>query len=331
MRVLVTGGAGYIGSHCVRALCAAGHEVTVFDDLSAGHAAAVQAPAELIVGSLGDRPHLDAVFSAGRFDAVMHFAASIEVGESVRTPLRYYQNNVANSISLLMAMERAAVRRMVYSSTCAVYGIPPRTPITEDMPLSPQSPYARAKLAVEWALVDSAAAWGLGFVAMRYFNAAGASGDAAIGEDHDPETHLVPNVLRVALGQARRVQVFGTSHPTPDGTCIRDYVHVDDLADAHVRALPAAEPGVVRFYNCGTGRGASVREVIDACRRVTGHAIPTEDCPPRAGDVPVLFADASRLHRELGWRPTYEDVDRIIASAWEWHRTHPNGFGDRAV
>ncbi len=329
MRVFVTGGAGYVGSHTVRALCAAGHNVVVFDNLSKGHAAAVNEKARLIVGDLEDRQHLASVLAAERVDAVMHFAASIEVGESVRDPLRYYDNNLANTIGLLRAVQTAGVSRFVFSSTCATYGIPAYVPITESMPQNPESPYARAKLAVEWALADSAASWGLGSTSLRYFNAAGASSDLSIGEDHDPETHLIPNILRVALGQLDKLRVFGNDYDTPDGTCIRDYVHVEDLADAHLKALAAIRPGVAAFYNCGTGRGASVRQIIDAAARVTGKPIPIEQCPRRPGDVPVLCADSTRIQRELNWTPRHTDLEAIVASAWAWHKSRPDGYADR--
>lgn len=329
MNILVTGGAGYVGSHTVRALARAGHAVVVLDNLSSGHAAAVTPPARLVVGELADAPLLDGLFSQFAFDAVMHFAAFIEVGESVVDPLRFYENNLGNTIRLLRVMQRREVRRFVFSSTCATYGIPERMPITEDMPQEPASPYARAKLGVEWALADSAAAWGLGFVALRYFNAAGAAEDASIGEDHDPESHLVPNVLKVALGQREHVRVFGTDYDTPDGTCIRDYVHVEDLAEAHVRAIEVVKPGERRFYNAGTGHGASVRVLIDAARAVTGHSIPVVEVARRPGDVPILYADSTRIRRELGWTPRFEQLHEIVTSAWAWHRSHPRGFDDR--
>ena len=329
MNILVTGGAGYVGSHTVRALARAGHAVVVLDNLSSGHAAAVTPPARLVVGELADAPLLDGLFSQFAFDAVMHFAAFIEVGESVVDPLRFYENNLGNTIRLLRVMQRREVRRFVFSSTCATYGIPERMPITEDMPQEPASPYARAKLGVEWALADSAAAWGLGFVALRYFNAAGAAEDASIGEDHDPESHLVPNVLKVALGQREHVRVFGTDYDTPDGTCIRDYVHVEDLAEAHVRAIAVVKPGERRFYNAGTGHGASVRVLIDAARAVTGHSIPVVEVARRPGDVPILYADSTRIRRELGWTPRFEQLHEIVTSAWAWHRSHPRGFDDR--
>jgi UDP-glucose 4-epimerase len=330
MNVLVTGGAGYVGSHSVRALCAEGHQVTVLDNLCAGHRAAVDDRATLIVGDMGDDRVTGDLLSGGRFHAVMHFAAHIEVGESVKHPLKFYENNIANTVRLLMQMERHGPKRFIFSSTCAVFGVPDSMPITENMPRQPESPYARVKLAIEWALADSCAAWGLGFAALRYFNAAGAAADATIGEDHDPETHLIPNVLKVALGQRDKIMMFGTDYDTPDGTCIRDYVHVADLARAHVAALDALRPGEQRFYNTGTGIGASVREVVEAARAVTGHAIPVEECPRRPGDVPRLYADPSRIRGELGWQPQYTDLREIVASAWKWHASHPNGFDDRA-
>ncbi len=329
MRVIVTGGAGYVGSHAVRALLRAGHEVIVLDNLSAGHAGAVPQEARLVVGDLGDTVLLDDLFGLFPPDAVMHFAAYIEVGESVVDPLKFYDNNVGNSVRLLRAMQRHGVKRMVFSSTCATYGTPDRMPITEDMPQEPASPYARAKLAVEWALADSAAAWGLGFVALRYFNAAGAAADGSIGEDHHPESHLIPNVLKVPLGQRETLKVFGTDYETPDGTCVRDYVHVEDLADAHVLAIEAIKPGEGRFFNAGTGHGSSVREVIEAARAVTGHPIPVVEEPRRPGDVPTLYADSNRIKAELGWQPNHTNLRDIVASAWRWHERHPNGFEDR--
>jgi UDP-glucose 4-epimerase len=329
MKVLVSGGAGYVGSHAHRAVLQAGHDVVVFDNLSTGHRQAVAPRARLVVGDLEDVVLLDRLLQEERFDAVMHFAACIEVGESVRNPLKFYHNNVGNSVRLLQAMQRHNVTKMVFSSTCAVYGIPDRMPLVEDMPRVPASPYARAKLAVEWALEDSAVAWGLGFVALRYFNAAGAAADAAIGEDHHPETHLIPNVLMVPLGQRENVCIFGTDYDTPDGTCLRDYVHVEDLADAHVKALEVLRPGQQRFYNAGTGHGASVREIVNVARKVTGHPIPVVEEARRAGDVPRLYADASKIQKDLGWTPKHTDLPDIIAGAWAWHESHPWGFGDR--
>jgi len=283
----------------------------------------------LLVGELADETLLDDVFGRTPFDAVMHFAAFIEVGQSVVDPLKFYDNNVGNSIRLLRAMQRHGVKRFVFSSTCAVYGVPERMPITEDMMRAPASPYARAKLAVEWALADSADAWGLGFVALRYFNAAGAAGDATIGEDHNPESHLIPNVLKVPLGHLPHVRVFGTDYPTPDGTCVRDYVYVEDLIEAHLLAIEAIKSGEGRYYNVGTGHGASVREVIETARAVTGHPIPVVEEPRRPGDVPVLCADSSKIQRELGWSPRYVNLRETVASAWAWHKSHPKGFDDR--
>jgi UDP-glucose 4-epimerase len=331
MNILVTGGAGYIGSHCVRALLGAGHKVTVVDNLSAGHAAAVAQDARLIVGDLSDAEFLDGLFGLQQFDGVVHFAASIEVGESVVNPLKFYANNIGASVQLLTAMQRHAVKKLVFSSTCAIYGVPDRMPLVEDMPAAPASPYARAKTAVEWAMADCAVAWGLGFISLRYFNAAGASADASIGEDHHPETHLIPNVLKVALGQQQHVKIFGTDYDTPDGTCVRDYVHVEDLAAAHVLALQGVKPGDQRYYNAGTGRGFSVREVVGTCRAVTGHAIPVTESPRRAGDVPRLWAEAGRIGRELGWTPKFTSLGDIVASAWAWHKSHPDGFSDRGA
>lgn len=329
MKVLVTGGCGYIGSHTVRALAGAGHQVMVLDSLVTGHRVALNEKIPLVVGDLADATLLNDLFAAEKFDAVVHFAAFIEVGESVRDPLKFYQNNVANTVHLLQAMQAHGVRKIVFSSTCAVYGTPETMPLVETLPCNPASPYARAKYAVEWALEDSSVAWNLGYTALRYFNAAGASSDATIGEDHDPETHLIPNVLKVALGQRENVKIFGTDYDTPDGTCLRDYIHVEDLAAAHVAAVETLQPGEQRIYNAGTGHGASVREIIDVSRQVTGHAIPAIEEPRRPGDVPKLYADSSKIQRELGWSPKYTDLREIIASAWRWHESHPQGYGDK--
>jgi len=326
MNVFVTGGAGYVGSHCVRRLIQAGHAVTVYDNLIYGHRRAVDPAATFVEGDLADRDRLEHVLRDGHFDAVMHFAAFLNVGESVEQPLRYYRNNVANTLGLLEIMQQVGIRRMVFSSTCAVYGEPPRLPITEDLPRDPINPYGATKLAVEWMLRDSAT-WGLGATALRYFNAAGAASDGTLGEDHDPETHLIPLVLQVALGQREYIQIFGTDYPTPDGTCIRDYIHVEDLAEAHVLALEAIEPGRFEAYNVGTGRGTSVREIIEAARRVTRHPIPARESPRRPGDPPVLYADPGRLRAALGWEPRFTDIEQTIATAWRWHRGHPRGYG----
>lgn len=328
MNTFVTGGAGYVGSHCVRALLARGHQVTVFDNLSAGHRLAVPAEAEFAHGDLADRDAVEAVLSRRRFDAVLHFAAFLNVGESVQQPLKYYRNNVLNTLQLLEVMEQTGIRRMVFSSTCAVYGNPARVPITEDLPREPINPYGNTKLAVERMLEDCAAAWGLGAVALRYFNAAGAASDGSIGEDHVPELHLIPIVLQVALGQRDCVQIFGDDYPTPDGTCVRDYIHVEDLAAAHVLALERLTPGLFAAFNVGTGRGHSVQEVIAEARRITGHPIPARHAPRRSGDPPQLYADSDKLRRATGWRPEQDSLTQIVASAWRWHSAHPRGFAE---
>lgn len=330
MQILVTGGAGYIGSHCVRALCDVGHGVVVYDNLtSGGHREAVDPRAALVVADLADEAALRRTFNDQPIEAVMHFAALLDVNESVRQPLRYYRNNVALTVALLEQMETHGVRNFVFSSTCATYGVPPTVPITEDMSQQPISPYGRTKLAIEWALRDSAAAWGLAATALRYFNASGAAADGTLGEDRDPEYHLIPLVLQVALGQRKQISVFGTDYPTSDGTCVRDYIHVEDLAEAHRRAIESPSPGELRCYNVGTGTGVSVRELIEVARRVTGHAIPAIEAPRREGDPPALFADPSKIMRELGWRPRYTDIRTIVETAWRWHRSHPHGYAPR--
>lgn len=329
MRIFVTGGAGYVGSHCVKDLCENGHEVVVFDNLSLGHRDAVHPRAALIQGDLANTEQLTKVFSAQWFDAVMHFAASAEVGESVREPLKYYRNNAANTLNLLEAMNRAGIRKIVFSSSCATYGVPPEgQTIAETLHQSPINPYGRTKLVNEWMLQDSAVGWGLGSCALRYFNACGAASDETIGEDHDPESHLIPVVLQAALGIRPHISIFGTDYPTPDGTCIRDYIHVEDLASAHRLAIESIQPGVFAAYNVGTGNGFSVRQVIDAARRVTGRSISVVEGPRRPGDPPMLVADPGKIKRELGWSPRWTDLDRIVESAWRWHLKHPNGFGD---
>ena len=329
MNIFVTGGAGYVGSHCVKRLLAAGHRVTVFDNLSLGHRAAVDPRAKFIEGDISDRPRLDAVFREGRFDAAMHFAASAMVGESVEQPLLYYRNNNTNTLNLLDTLKEHRVSRLVFSSTCAIFGVPQQLPITEDLPKDPINPYGRSKLVVEWMLQDSAAAWNLGSCALRYFNASGAAADGSIGEDHTPETHLIPLVLQVALGQREKIKVFGNDYPTPDGSCIRDYIHVDDLADAHLRAIEHCQPGRHDAFNVGTGVGFSVLDVIETCRRITGHPIPHELVARRPGDPPSLFADSTKLQKAAGWQPQHRELASIVESAWRWHKSHPRGYADR--
>lgn len=325
MNVLVTGGAGYVGGAAVRALEAAGHQVWVYDNLSTGHRAAVAAE-RLIEANLLDTPRLRQALRDCKIEAVLHFAAFAYVGESVTDPAKYYHNNVAGSLALLDAMRAEGVWRIVFSSTTATYGVPGRIPITEDLPQQPINPYGFTKLAVERALADYAHAYGLGYAALRYFNAAGAMADGTHGEDHQPETHLIPLVLQVALGQREKIVVFGNDYPTLDGTCVRDYVHIEDLASAHVQALERLEPEQGLQLNLGTGRGSSVREVIDACRQISGHAIPEELGPRRPGDPPELVADATRARQVLGWEPCYREIEAIVETAWRWHRSHPHGY-----
>ena len=318
--VLVTGGAGYVGSHGCKALAAAGYTPVVYDNLAHGHDRAVQwGPLER--GDIADRKRLDEIFERHQPVAVMHFAAFIAVGESVNDPGKYYRNNVAGALTLIEAAVAHKIRRFVFSSTAATYGLPQRVPITEDEPNNPINPYGWSKLMVEQMLFDFERAHGLKSAIMRYFNAAGASPDGEIGECHDPETHLIPLALDAAAGKGPALTVFGDDYPTPDGTCIRDYIHVGDLADAHVRALDyLGEDQPTRVFNLGTGSGVSVREILDSIERVTGRAVPHAFGPRRAGDPPVLVSDASRAGGELGWTPSMSDLDHIIETAWSWHQ-----------
>ncbi|AWM42301.1 UDP-glucose 4-epimerase [Gemmata obscuriglobus] len=325
MRILVTGGAGYIGSHTVRQLLAGGHEVTVFDSLEYGHRRAVP-DVNLVVGNLRDIDHVDNLLVVNRIEAVIHFAAYAYVGESVTSPAKYYTNNLIYSLQLLDRCRRNGVQKFVFSSTCATYGVPDAVPIAETAPQRPVNPYGNSKLAFEHALADYAAAYPFGYCALRYFNAAGAAEDGTIGESHDPETHLIPLVFRAATGKIPHVSVFGTDYPTPDGTCVRDYIHVDDLARAHILALDKIGPGSKLQYNVGLGRGYSVREVIAAVEQVTGLKVPVKEEPRRAGDPPALVADAGKIARELGWSAKYDTLTAILETAWRWHKTHPNGF-----
>lgn len=328
--VLVTGGAGYIGSHAVQRLMGAGYRVVVVDNLVRGHRAAVPEAVPFYELDLRDTHGLEQVLRDERIEGVLHFAALAYVGESVEAPLRYYDNNVAGSISLLSAMRKAGVERLVFSSTCATYGVPERLPIREDAPQRPINPYGRSKLMVEQILADyAAAAPSFAYCILRYFNVAGCALDGSIGEDHEPETHLIPLILRAALGRAPAVTIHGDDYDTPDGTCIRDYIHVVDLVDAHVAVLEALRPGDRRCYNLGIGRGLSVREIVDAARRVTGVDLQVRVGPRRPGDPPVLYADASRITAELGWQARHTSVEVMIESAWRWFREHPDGYGGR--
>jgi len=330
MRILVTGGAGYIGSHAVRLFLARGHDVWVYDSLAEGHRGAV--PAErLIVGDLVEVARLDQALVQHRIEAVVHFAAYTYVGQSVRDPGKYYQNNLVNALNLMECMRKQRIWRFVFSSTAATYGVPQKQPITEEELQRPINPYGNSKLAVELALADYAKAYTWGYAALRYFNAAGASADASIGEDHDPETHLIPLVIKAVLGQIPAVEVFGTDYPTSDGTCIRDYIHVEDLAEAHLLALERLEPGTGLRYNLGIGRGYSVREVIETVANVSGKPVPLKEGPRRAGDPPILVASSERIRRELGWRPRYHELRSIVETAWHWHQSHPKGYNDRTT
>ena len=328
MRVLVVGGAGYIGSHMVRLLHREGHDVVVLDNLSTGFRQAVTA-GSLVVGDMGDRTLVESILREHRIDSVMHFAACALVGESMEHPAKYYQNNVAGTLALLEAMREANVRRIVFSSTCATYGEPGEMPIRERTPQAPVNPYGFSKLACERMLDDYARAYDFGFAALRYFNAAGASPSGDIGEDHDPETHLIPIVLQVALQQRDSITVFGEDWPTRDGTCVRDYVHVDDLGMAHLAALERIEPGAGIKVNLGTGQGYTVHEVIDSCREVTGASIEVKPGAPRPGDPPELVADPALARELLDWTPQYTDIQSIVETAWQWHQRHPDGYGRR--
>ena len=325
MNILVVGGAGYIGSHMVRQLDSAGHNVVVLDNLSTGFRQAVTA-GELVVGDMADQSLVKSVLSDHSIDAVMHFAACALVGESVEQPAKYYRNNVLATIELLDAMRATDVKRIVFSSTCATYGIPEVVPISEKTPQKPVNPYGFTKLVIERALEDYAHAYGFGFAALRYFNAAGASPVGGIGEDHDPESHLIPIVLQVALGQRKHISIYGNDWPTPDKTCVRDYIHVDDLSSAHLAAVERIELGKGLKVNLGTGNGFSVRQIIETCREVTGHEIPAVEGDRRPGDPPELVADASLAEKVLGWVPEYRTPKPIIETAWKWHQANPNGY-----
>ncbi len=325
MRLLVTGGAGFVGSVTSWRLREEGHEVTLFDNLYRGYREQAKS-FTLIEGDVRDRAAVLAALTKSRAEAVLHFAGLALVPESMKEPGEYYDVNVAGGLALLSACKEAGVRGIVFSSTCASYGVPTRVPIDEDQPQAPISPYGRSKLSFEWALRDATAAWSLGAVALRYFNASGAAPEHGLGEDHRPETHLVPICLLAALGKLPHIDILGEDYPTPDGTCVRDYVHVVDLAEAHVRALSHLDPGSFRAYNLGTGTGTSVRQVIETVRRVTGRPVPTRSAPRRLGDPPVLVASNARAGAELGWRPTRSGIEQVVEAAWRWRREHPDGY-----
>ncbi len=325
-RVVVTGGAGYIGSHAVRALSDAGHAVAVLDDLSAGHEQSLPAGVTLVKAAIHDRAAVHRLLVEHRADAVMHFAAWLAVGESVRKPLEYFQNNVAGTLAVLEAMRDAGVKRFIFSSTCAVYGEPASVPIVETLDKKPINAYGETKLTIERALPHLEVAHGIKWIALRYFNAAGAHPDGSIGEDHADEIHLIPLAIRAANG-GTPLKVFGEDYPTPDGTCQRDYIHVCDLAEAHIRALEALERGLPSgAYNIGTGTPHSVKAVIDTVGRVVGRPVAWQPAPRRPGDPAVLYAASDRAQRELGWRPQYADLEVIVRHAWQWHSTHPRGY-----
>lgn len=328
MNVLVVGGAGYIGSHCVRQLVAAGHRPVVLDNLVFGHRPAVAPEIAFHDADLGDEEAVGRILEQERIEVVMHFAAFAYVGESVTDPLKYYFNNVVATLHLLRAMLARGVSRFVFSSTCATYGIPTQMPIVETLPQAPINPYGQTKLDVENALKALATAHGLSFAAFRYFNAAGAAADGWIGEQHDPETHLIPLAIDAALGRRPALKIFGNDYPTPDGTCLRDYVHVDDLSRAHIAVFDRlSRPGAALFYNLGTGTPTSVLEVIRAVEKVSGRTVPCEFAPRRAGDPPALYADSSKAVSELGWKIEYPTIEPIVRTAWDWHASHPEGYG----
>lgn len=328
MKLLVTGGAGFIGSVVVAQLVEGGHQVVVYDDLSKGNRAAVHSSAKLVVGNVGDRARLESLFQQNAFDAVLHFAAFIEAGESMQVPERYFRNNTANTLVLLETMLEQRVARFVFSSTAALYGEPEHTPIRESARLLPTNAYGESKLLVEQMLAWFHRVHGFSYASLRYFNAAGAT--AMLGELHRPETHLIPLILQVACGRRENISIYGSDYPTPDGTCLRDYIHVSDLANAHLLALEALagqQDPVRMIYNLGNGQGFSVLEVIEVARKITGHSIPALGKARRPGDPAILVASSEKIRRELGWKPKLPELHEIVGSAWEWMQRHPAGCG----
>lgn len=326
MKILVSGGAGYIGSHVVELLIERGYEVVVFDSLVAGHRQAIAEKATFVQGDLLKKSEIEALFAAHTFDGIMHFASHILVGESMVNPFKYFRDNSLAMMNLLDVAGPAGVKRFIFSSTAALFDEPQKMPIDETEAVVPGSVYGETKAWGERMLLWMDRIYGMKYCALRYFNACGAHPSGHIGEDHDPESHLIPLVIKVALGQRENIKIFGTDYPTPDGTCIRDYVHVIDLAEAHILALEALADGKSRAYNLGSGTGYSVREVIEAVRDVTGHPIPAVESERRAGDLPVLIADSTKIKQELGWQPEFDNIHKIIETAWNWHQNHPNGF-----
>jgi len=327
MRILVCGGAGYIGSNMAAMLAAAGLEPLVFDNLSTGHNSAVQ-QANFVHGDLADYDLLVKTLKKYNIKAVMHFAALIEVGESVQQPLRYYRNNVCNTQILLSAMEAVGVEKFVFSSSAAVYGMPEHVPITENSPKKPINPYGQTKLAVERMCHYQSQTGKLSFASLRYFNACGAGSNASLGEDHRPESHLIPRAIRAAMGKRSEIKIYGTDYHTPDGTCIRDYIHIDDLCRAHLLALDKLQTSCEVIYNLGNGKGYSVREVIDTVKDISGKDFKVVEADRRPGDAPILTSDATKAKNELGWEPELPELEKIVSTAWKWHNKYPNGYPD---
>ncbi len=327
MKVLVCGGAGYIGSNMTAMLAAEGHEPVVFDNLSTGHKSAVR-QAELIEGDLADYELIVDTLKKYKIEAVMHFAAFIEVGESVQVPLKYYHNNVSNTQNLLSAMETAGVEKFVFSSTAAVYGMPKQVPITEDVPKEPINPYGQTKWAVERMCHYQSKTGRLRYTSLRYFNACGAGANGSLGEDHRPESHLIPRIIQAAMGKSHQVKIYGTDYPTPDGTCIRDYIHIDDLCRAHLLALNKLDERAELIYNLGNGKGFSVREVIETVKQVSGKDFKVVEAERRPGDAPILTSDATKAKNELCWRPELTELRKIVTTAWQWHNKNPEGYLD---